>query len=309
MTTPEQQHEPLPPPTSGGLARELFGDLPCIGCRYNLRGLSIRHFCPECGMPVRATILAHVDPHAAELQPVILPRVTAYGMVVWSSGALVAVLLVWLIRLAGLSDAYFGSRVETGPIIVLSAIALLVSGVGAATLIRPQRHIPVADTVRAAIGVVLYIPLIAVHWWMLADFDSGTVEPYFGQGGPSESRSLVRIAIAILVAIIIFGLRGNARRLATRSLLIRTGRVDRQTMLAVQIAVLGGAVGDGLHLLAAIVPTDLGELVRLVGTFVIVSASMFVTIGLASIVIDTLRLWPAVARRVLSLDDLTRVVP
>lgn len=27
-------------------------DIPCLGCGYNLRGLSIGHGCPECGLKV-----------------------------------------------------------------------------------------------------------------------------------------------------------------------------------------------------------------------------------------------------------------
>ena len=63
------------------LASELTGDLPCVRCGYNLRGLSIREHCPECDAPVRATILALVDPRASELKPLRRPRLTGWGLV------------------------------------------------------------------------------------------------------------------------------------------------------------------------------------------------------------------------------------
>jgi len=306
----------MPPPAfddhpestdTGGteLARELFGDLPCIGCRYNLRGLSIRHSCPECGLPVRATILAHVDPHAGELRPVYCPRLTACGIILWSGSALAAALFVWLIRIGGLSGAYFGHQFVIRPIAVLSIIAIVVSAVGALALIRPQRETPIADSLMALVGLLLYIPLIVTHWWILSEPNQSMIEPYFRSGGPPAERSIQRIVFGLTLALMIALFRRNARRLAARSVLVRTGRIDRQTMLAVLIAVLGAACGDALHLIAAALPQDLGDIAQLVGTFLVVSASMFVTVGLAGILIDTIRLWPAVAHKVLSIDDLT----
>ena len=34
-------------------------DLPCTACGYNLRGLPATNRCPECGLPVRETLLTH----------------------------------------------------------------------------------------------------------------------------------------------------------------------------------------------------------------------------------------------------------
>ncbi len=83
-------HPPAPDRGSSGVARlsrELAGDLPCIQCGYNLRGLTVKGMCPECGTSVRATLLAVVDPMAGEFRPISFPRLTAYGMLVWSHAA------------------------------------------------------------------------------------------------------------------------------------------------------------------------------------------------------------------------------
>src|SRR5436190_23878239 len=74
--------------TGSALGRQLRGDLPCVACGYNLKGLSIRSVCPECGTPVRATILSVVDPHAAELTPIRLPALVALGLLFCAAGAL-----------------------------------------------------------------------------------------------------------------------------------------------------------------------------------------------------------------------------
>ena len=39
-----------------GKWRRLHSDLPCTGCRYNLRGLNVGGECPECGKPVSSTM-------------------------------------------------------------------------------------------------------------------------------------------------------------------------------------------------------------------------------------------------------------
>lgn len=35
------------------------GDIECVGCRYNLRGLSRLGNCPECGSPIAKSIAVH----------------------------------------------------------------------------------------------------------------------------------------------------------------------------------------------------------------------------------------------------------
>ena len=83
---------------AGGLALELTGGMPCVRCRYDLRGLTVRGMCPECGTAIRATILARVDPLAKELQAVHTPRLTAGLLVLWASGALGAAVCSWVPR-------------------------------------------------------------------------------------------------------------------------------------------------------------------------------------------------------------------
>src|SRR3954470_14312241 len=128
---PDPQHTPggapkAPPPldavrAESDIARELTGNLPCVTCRYNLRGLSIKSVCPECGTAVRAAILAAVDPYAPILQPLYAPRLAATGLMLWAGGALAAGLLTWSLRLADL----FATLLDRGfPIQALSLLAV-----------------------------------------------------------------------------------------------------------------------------------------------------------------------------------------
>src|SRR5581483_4291904 len=90
------------PPVPVVLGRELGGDLHCVVCSYNLRGLSIRAICPECGTAVRATILSVVDPHASILRPITFPRLTAAGVILWAAGAVAVAMMAWLPQAADL---------------------------------------------------------------------------------------------------------------------------------------------------------------------------------------------------------------
>ena len=59
--TPEPQDQAMESPqplgdlpfeTEERLGLSLLGSLPCITCRYDLKGISIRGVCPECGTPI-----------------------------------------------------------------------------------------------------------------------------------------------------------------------------------------------------------------------------------------------------------------
>jgi len=286
---------------STGLARELTGDLPCVSCRYNLRGLSIRSNCPECGAPVRATILAVVDPRARELAPVSHPWLTSWGLIAWSAGALTCAGLLWLVRAIELFGGAGTAFVHAGRT-ALGAACL--SAVGATTLIRPQSGTPTRQVVAAIIGVVAYVPLIWLVWRVLFITDASG-SPYGHAGDASTERTLLRLGVGAAMIVIILGLRMNVRALAGRWVLMRTGRVDRQPMLGVLIAVLVAALGDLIHLL----PSEPGDASSLIGTLFIAAGSMFVLVGLGGMAVDAVRLRRVLRQRVLSLDDLTRGEP
>jgi len=96
------------------LDRELGGELPCSVCHYELRGLSIRGVCPECGTAVRATILFRVDPMADEFRPLTSPWFTAQSLVLWSIGGLVAAVGFWLVHVFAYGRAELGLSIRTG---------------------------------------------------------------------------------------------------------------------------------------------------------------------------------------------------
>ena len=289
------------------LASELTGDLPCARCRYNLRGLSVRGVCPECGVPVRATLLAVVDPHASEIQPIFHPHLTAIGLQLWSFSALLAALATWLLRGADLAHVFGLTRPgagwpgETLPRAV--PVLLLLSGIGATALIRPHALIPRRYIWAAAGACAAYLALAAVSWRIHVDVDAWSSAVFFRNGARSAERPLLRVASDVLVAAIALGLRPNARLLVARSLLLRSGDVDRQTLAALAGSAGVALLGDLLHLGSAIMDPSRSELVRLMGTMLIGLGSTLLTIGLIGVAWDCVRLWPATVAPPLALED------
>ncbi|MFO0856446.1 MAG: hypothetical protein U0640_03710 [Phycisphaerales bacterium] len=281
---------------------DLQGSLPCVRCRYDLKGLSITSICPECGTPVRATILMKVDPHADELQPLFHPKLTAWGLFLWSAFALAGVLAAWLMFASHISQRW------TAP----DWIAWLVpgftalSGICAIAMVKPHKldslasshvvgKLSGAASAMAGMGVALYGPLV---YCLYAEF----VVFWPGSSVTGTFAQFARIACCVLMAIILFALRPNARLLAARSFLMRTGQQDRQQMASLIVVVLLLGVVETIALIK-----NQGANAELIEAIVsimrVVFAALF-TLGLISVVIDTWRLRKILAEPPLSLRTL-----
>ncbi len=292
-----------------GLARDLRGDLPCGRCGYNLRGLTVRGNCPECGLPIPATLLAVVDPKAKELQPITFPLATAAGLLVWSVTGVVAAVCVWLLRSEDVARVFgFGgwrtAWAEAWLARVLAA-CVVTSGIGAVAFVRPHARIPTRQVVAALIGVLCYGPLAWVTWRLHGVLDTAQSSVYFGAGAgntPTE-RTALRLVSGSLIALIALCLRPNGRLFVARSMLMRTGRIDRQTFLALAASAGVAGTGDLLRLVSAYLPEGANELMRLCGSLVVGLGSLLLTIGLVNLLIDSLRIRPVVVSAPLSLDE------
>jgi hypothetical protein len=306
-----------PPPARGGATAavgvDLTGDLPCIGCGYNLRGLSIRSVCSECGTPVRATILARVDPMAEQLQPLKRPWLTAGGLVLWAWAGLLAALLVWLDRLTDVANEMFGVRVGLPLAWQIELVAIACSMLGAAVLVRPVAVVSTWECVKAAGGVLAYLPLLALHFTIHAVYDPRTGPPLVGShlinAGADlldADRSLYRLAVGALIVVIVLGLRANAVSLAERSLVMRLGRVDTQPLSALAWAMAVTMAGDLLVIAFAGGDGLLDWIVELAALLMIAVGSFLFTLGLVGVGIDTVRLRPVLLQPAPGLTDIFR---
>lgn len=279
----------MPPdvPARAAVVSALSGDLPCLRCKYNLRGLSVLGTCPECGTPVRATLLSVVDPLASELRPIPWRRTVAWALVLWSAGALAAAILLWCARAADGLEILL-QRPLAAPWAPRGALAALaVSGLGAIVLIRPHAGMPARHSMWAALGVLAYVPMLWYGWQATA-LAGGNA--YLRALEPSPAHAAARLMFEGVLSAALLGLRPSARMLAARSLLMREGHVDRQTMLAMVAAVGVGAVGDLLHLNLRSFPPSVAPLLSIIGTLLIAVSSLLLTVGLVSVVVDAWRI-------------------
>ena len=109
---------------------------------------------------------------------------------------------------------------------------------------------------------------------------------------PRPERTLLRVGASVLTLVIIAGLRPNARVLVARSLALRTGRVDRQTLLAVATAAGICIVGDTIGYFSPAM--GWGKTVETVGAVLMVVGGGLLTLGLAGALVDAVRIAAAV---------------
>ena len=289
---------------------DLTGDLPCVGCGYNLKGLSISGACSECGTPVRATILARVDPMAEQLQPLRRPRPTAWGLMVWSGGAVLAAAMIWAIRILGLSEELLSLTPSSlrndlsGAFRLASLVGLVLSMVGALVLIRPTAGLRPWECFKAAGAVVAYLPLVYIHHRIHNQFDVQIGPPFVGPELLSVNRSYLHLAEAALVIAIILGLRGNAVALAERSLVMRLGRVDTQPLIALVWCMLLAAAGDVIVIAMGSQTGSVSGLIETVALVAIAVGSFLFTVGLVGVFVDTVRLRPILLEPAPGLTDI-----
>lgn len=272
------------------LATDLTGNLPCIGCGYNLKGLSVRGLCPECGTAVRATILARVDPMAEELRPLRRPRVTAYGLIVWAWAALAAVVCIWVVRLGDAATVFAGTTVRLAGLVDLSFILIALSGLAAGVLVAPVRGMRPVEVIKPLLGVFAYLLLLFVHRLLHVEHDGFSGVPYVGPEGIDPGRSLLRLAENLVIVMTILALRPSAVMLAERSLVMRTGRVDTQPMTALVWSLTVASAGDALLIAFGGGNGTLGALRDVAALVLIAVGSFLFTLGLVGVGVDTLRL-------------------
>jgi hypothetical protein len=295
---------PIPPEVAKELALQLGGDLPCVRCKYNLRGLSVRTQCPECGLPIRTTVLAVVDPQAREFQPLTKPRLTALGILAWTLFGLAAATCTILIRALDAASHFSNAPRQDYWAAVAGTICILFSGIGALALVRPHAQIPRRNSLLALAGVLAYLPAAALYWTIQAAYEPFHRSPYLSTESVDPLRAVYRLCFAGAMLLIIVALRPSARLLWSRSFLMRSGRVDRQTMLALAAAVGVAALGDALHLLEPMFRGQPRDMAVIGGTALIVVGSMLQTLGLAGLLVDAIRLYPVIVEPSPTLRDL-----
>lgn len=278
--------------SGGQLDRLLTGSLPCVRCGYDLRGLSIRGVCPECGTPLRTTILYRVDPEADAFKPIRFPKLVAASLVVWPSASLLAILSLWMPRIAELLRS-FGLPVEAAaiPFSEIAIGASIVAAIALLGLIRPTGTLAWWKSWCLLVGVLSYIP-ITVALWNMALIDRSYPNPFLEY--TRGDRWSWRLLLGAGMVGVFLGFRPVARDLVHRCLALRTGRVDRQTLLTMVVATVVAGLGDLIRVSGVNIPGMGGEALEILSTILILVGSGFVTIGMVACIVDGWRIGESV---------------
>lgn len=294
---PEQPSAPGSP-----LAAELHGDLPCIVCRYNLRGLTIAGMCPECGTSLRATLLAVVDPMAKELRPLRSPTLVALGLATWTGAGLLAAMGTWVLRA---TDFVAAQGVDLQPLRYAIVALAGLSGLGSTALIAPHAGIPRSRRLATALGSLAALGLALVLYRLHVVHDAALLNPYREGAPPDEHRVVLRLLGSSLLIGSLVVLRPSARMLQERWLLMRVGAVGRQTLLAMAATILVWTIGDLILLALPPAMNAMGpSLPRGIAHGFILVGSLLFTIGAHGAAWDSLRVAAVIRRPPRSLEDL-----
>jgi hypothetical protein len=226
-------------------------------------------------------------------------------LVCWSIGSVATILIGWALWL-GVGSAAGAVNTLGERLIFLGAVSISLAGLGSLAIVRPHAGLSRTRICGALLGTLLHVPAISV-WLDLGGlattgFDQSLLAAWTGDPDPAPWRA-ERLVAWLLLAGIVALLRANLRLLAARSFLLRAARVDRQTMLAMIIAVLVAALGDCIAMSAASLGDTLAGTALLLGEVLVALGAALMTLGALGIMTDTLRLIPAVARRPIGYAD------
>lgn len=254
--------------------------LPCVGCGYQLRGLSLDAACPECGRLVSDTVGAVLDPAASGLPQLRNPRSVGLGLLaVVSTIALGAVLLVarpLAGRIEGYTGAVPGRWLQLAPgWVPFAAAASFGAALAAVWLLAPP---PGAREQLVAVGIRrLRSGLLVLAAGSLG---LGILDPI----PPLDARERVVLGVMGGAAVwTLYALRRVTRVIGDRSRAYRTGRGARQGFRELVAAVIGVVVGDGA---AAVGRAAELELVAMMGLLVAWVSIFMLLVGLAYLVVN-----------------------
>lgn len=287
------------------LATELTGDLRCVRCGYNLRGLSVRDECPECGVAVRATILALVDPLADELQPLERPVRTTVGLCAWAWGGFACVALVWALVILDVLSAWLQRPIEAGWARPLCWIAVGASAIGCFALVRPTERLAKPFRRQALLGALAYLPVVPLAVYLIGQSGIGSGRSLAGTVGESGvGPALLRLlAIGCTVGMLL-GIRNSLTHLLHRSALVRTGRIDTQPLNALLLTLAIMAAGDLSGLAGLLVRGAAGDVLIVVDVVARAVGGFLLAMGLLSLSVDVWRLRGALLYGPLGLADI-----
>lgn len=233
-------------------------DLPCAGCTYNLRGLSVSGRCPECGKPIQASVaperLLFADRDwlrrlRSGLRLAHFGLIGSWPWLIYALPVLVGSLMSALFFLVGSLMRMKQGRIWVVMVFWAVALVLLgihVVGVWRAASARPQHASGSANRVRRLSRILVwFVPLVA-----LAVPAGAVVDDFLGAASAGLGLAVMLVALgwsacvlmsSLLVYLAFLAAQMPDQRLRGRTILV-VGILGAVATASFVAGLLGGGV-------------------------------------------------------------------
>jgi hypothetical protein len=267
----------------GSLAIDLAGPLPCVGCKYDLRGLSITASCPECDTPVRATLVRVLAPDSQEAAALRAPAFVSWSLVAWAAcGALSAACVLALHALAWMG--LLASPLWT----LLGMLGVASCALNAACVLAMFRPFRAKDTtlsdVMLGVACLACVPACIALYVLVVERQGWT----YTRDWWLQIRSLMGVCVVLMLLCV----RPTLRMLASRAWVREQRPKDRQTTFSLALV-----VGLGVVALLGIAASPLASdaiLASMLSHTIVLLVLLLLTLGLSRLALELLHMRPLI---------------
>ena len=256
--------------------------LPCARCGYDLRNLKADGDCPECGEPIRLTIIETVDPASKRLSPIQKPKTIGNAITgIVASFTISFILAIVALLIYSPSSLPIPHFLRAFP---ATAVVWVTAGFGFLSFLCliPMLRMSQRNELDGCRGGILLTGAGLLLWSASLLF---LVLFFFGTFLENESYSMLfNTFIPVITAGLVFsGFRKLIPRLGLRSRAFRQAQGSRQRMNDLLAALVVVIVGRTLLETA---PTDSN--LSILGLIVMIMSISLIVIGLGYLLRNTL---------------------
>ncbi len=292
-----------------GLVRRIALDLACVNCGYDLKGIDVDHACPECGIPVRDTVLYLVAPARSRFEPLRDARTLTLGYTGCAFFVLLAAICLWIPELSSFLHVIVpASSAPTllllKQAVILSPCCALLAWLCAALLRRPTlgasppRYDPSLRYARLGLLAWALVCGAAIILSPRINSDGPTL---WSQNPSDVARIAFRLTMNLAAVLAIRASMPVVAFISLRSVTHRAGKTNRQGFKALLFSLYVVLAGDALQGLTAIASALFAAAARfdtldLLGTTLVVVGFFMLTLALFNEFIDSIRIRRAILR-------------
>jgi hypothetical protein len=277
--------------------------LPCSRCGYELRELAAGGDCPECGEPIRLTIIDVVDPASKRLAPIQNPKAVGNSIssvvFFFFIAVLFAVIAIVSTAPSALPIPAFFYLIPASSCVWLSCLAGLIAICSLVPMMQLCRQ-----SVMAGCKAGLVLTIIGLCLWIISMVLIATLLlPNYTQH--TAAKMLLDTGLPVLASGLVFsGFRRLVPRLGQRSRAFRQAQGSRQRMNDL-IAALSVVI-VGRTLLAVSTPDSN---LSLLGLIILVMSLSLILIGLGYLLRNTIWIRNALVSPPPAIPDLLKPMP